>query len=167
MPMITLSPAGLSDIPLMWDLRTRALTAHCAGHYAPDTLRRWADAAVPANYPTLLAQGRAVKAAIGGELAGYAILDLARCEVEAVFVAPRFGGKGVGKALLNALDGMAQEPARLYLYASLNAVPFYESAGYRAVKKTQYQHPCGILLDCVYMTRTAGEPPGAACQQAT
>jgi hypothetical protein len=32
-------------------------------------------------------------------------------------------------------------------------VPFYEAAGYRAMKNTQYQHPSGILLDCVFMTR--------------
>ncbi|MGW8393250.1 GNAT family N-acetyltransferase [Pseudoduganella sp. HUAS MS19] len=151
--MITVLPADCADIPILWQLRTRALRKQCAGHYAPDILRTWAAAPAPATYPALLAQGGGIKANIGSELAGYAILDLERNEVDAVFVDPQFAGQGVGKALLRALEQMAAQPAALHLYASLNAVPFYEAAGYRAMKSTQYQHPSGILLDCVFMER--------------
>jgi putative acetyltransferase len=151
--MITLLPASGADIPTLWELRTRALRSQCASHYDPVTLQTWAAAPAPATYPALLAQGGGIKAYIKDELAGYAILDLQSNEVDAVFVDPRFGGQGVGKALLGALERMAAEPATLHLHASLNAVPFYEAAGYRAMKNTQYQHPSGILLDCVFMTR--------------
>lgn len=51
-------------------------------------------------------------------------------------------------ALLARGDGL-----KAHVYASLNAVPFYEAAGYRAMNSTQYQHPSGILPDCVFMTR--------------
>ncbi|WP_426162492.1 GNAT family N-acetyltransferase [Pseudoduganella sp. R-34] len=152
--MITLLPVASTDIPALWELRTRALRSQCAGHYDPLTLSTWAAAPAPSTYPALLAQGGGIKAYINGELAGYAILDLESNEVDAVFGEPRFGGQGVGKCLLKALEQMAGEPAALHLYASLNAVPFYEAAGYRAMKNTQYQHPSGILLDCVFMTRT-------------
>jgi len=151
--MIALLPASCADIPTLWELRTRALRSQCARHYDPVTLRTWAAAPAPATYPVLLAQGGGIKGCVNGELAGYAIIDRENNEVDAVFVDPRFGGQGVGKALLGALERMAVEPATLRLHASLNAVPFYEAAGYRAVKNTQYQHPSGILLDCVFMTR--------------
>jgi len=151
--MITLLPAASTDIPVLWELRTRALREQCAAHYAPDILRTWAAAPVPATYPLLLARGGGLKAHVNGSLAGYAILDTERSEVDAVFVDPGLSGQGIGKALLHALEQMAEHPSALHLYASLNAVPFYEAAGYRAVKSTQYQHPSGILLDCVFMTR--------------
>lgn len=151
--MITLSPASAADIPALWALRTRALRSQCAGHYRPETLHTWAAAPAPASYPALLEQGGGVCAHIDGALAGYAILDRASGEVDAVFVDPPHGGRGVGKALLRALEQLAAEPAAMHLYASLNAVPFYESAGFRARENTQYRHPAGILLDCVFMTR--------------
>lgn len=151
--MTTLLPATSADIPALWELRTRALRKQCAAHYEPGILSTWAAARAPATYPALLAQGGGIKAHIGGELAGYAILALERNEIDAVFVEPQFAGRGVGKALLRALEQMAKQPAALHLYASLNAVPFYEAAGYRAIENTQYQHPSGILLDCVFMTR--------------
>jgi len=151
--MITLLSANSTDIPALWELRTRALREQCATHYAPDILRTWAAAPAPATYPALLARGGGLKAHVNGVLAGYAILDTERSEVHAVFVDPQFAGQGIGKTLLRALEKMAEQPSALHLHASLNAVPFYEAAGYRAMKSTQYQHPSGILLDCVFMTR--------------
>lgn len=151
--MVTLIPASTADIPALWALRTRALQSQCASHYESATLQAWAAAPAPASYAGLLAQGGGIKALVDGSLAGYAILDLPGNEIDAVFVDPQFGGRGVGKALLQALEKLAQCPQSLHLYASLNAVPFYEAAGYRQNKKTQYQHPAGILLDCVWMTR--------------
>ncbi|KQV46119.1 MULTISPECIES: GNAT family N-acetyltransferase [unclassified Duganella] len=151
--MIAFLPAASTDIPALWELRTRALRKQCAAHYAPDILNTWAAAPAPAAYPALLKQGGGIKAHIGGELAGYAILERERNEVDAVFVDPHFAGRGVGKALMRALEQLASHPTALHLYASLNAVPFYEAAGYRAIESMQYQHPSGILLDCVFMTR--------------
>ncbi|SFF94446.1 Acetyltransferase (GNAT) domain-containing protein [Duganella sp. CF458] len=151
--MITLSPATSADIPVLWDLRTRALREQCATHYDPAILRAWAAAPPPATYPALLARGGGIKALVNGVLAGYAILDLGRNEIDAVFVDEQFTGKGVGKVLLRAVEQMTGPATALHLHASLNAVPFYEAAGYRAIENRQYQHPSGILLDCVFMTR--------------
>ncbi|XLZ70847.1 GNAT family N-acetyltransferase [Massilia sp. SR12] len=151
--MLTLMPATPADIPALWALRTRALQTQCAGHYAPAILDAWAASPAPAHYPTLLLQGGGIKACVHGALAGYAILDQANNEVDAVFVNPLHGGQGVGKALLHALEQMAAQPAKLHLYASLNAVPFYRAAGYDAGQSMQYPHPSGVLLDCVHMLR--------------
>ncbi|WP_374583975.1 GNAT family N-acetyltransferase [Pseudoduganella sp.] len=151
--MLTLQPASPADIPALWALRTRALRTQCAGHYAPAVLDAWAASPAPARYPELLQQGGGIKASLHGALAGYAILDQANNEVDAVFVDPQYGGQGIGKALLHALEQMAAQPGKLHLYASLSAVPFYRAAGYRAAQSTQYPHPSGVLLDCVHMVR--------------
>lgn len=150
--MITLAPATAADIPAMWAIRTRALRTQSAGHYAADVLARWSSWPAPDSYPGLLAAGSGMLALLGGRVVGYAILDKAGAEVEALFVDPDFAGQGIGKQLLQALEAMLPD-APLHLYASLNAVPFYQAAGYRAQERTQYQHPSGLLLDCVHMTK--------------
>lgn len=155
--MLTLKPATTADIPALWALRTRALQIQCAGHYDAATLASWVAAPAPAQYPALLRQGGGIKACVHGALAGYAILDQSKHEVDAVFVDPQFSGQGIGKALLHALEQMAAQPEKLHLYASLNAVPFYRAAGYRSEQSMQYPHPSGILLDCVHMVK----PPSA------
>lgn len=160
--MLTLIAATPADIPALWALRTRALQTQCAGHYDAAILATWAAAAAPAQYPVLLQQGGGVKACVHGALAGYAILDQANNEIDAVFVDQGFSGQGIGKALLRALEQMAAQPEKLHLYASLNAVPFYRSAGYRAGQSMQYPHPSGILLDCVHMFRPPSVPSAPA-----
>jgi GNAT superfamily N-acetyltransferase len=121
--MITLAPATAADIPAMWAIRTRALRQQSAGHYAADVLARWTSWPAPDSYRRLLAAGGGVLALHEGRLVGYAILDKAGADVDAVFVDPDFGGRGIGKQLLRALEAMLPD-APLHLYASLNAVPF-------------------------------------------
>jgi len=150
--MITLAPATAADIPAMWQVRTRALRAGSAGHYDAEVLAQWTSWPAPERYPALLAMGGGLLALHEGRVAGYAILDKANAEVDAVFVDPDRGGQGIGKRLLRELEAMAPG-LPLHLYASLNAVPFYEAAGFRQTKRTQYSHPCGLKLDCVRMEK--------------
>lgn len=153
---ISLHPATAADIPALWALRTRAVRISCASHYAPDIIARWSAASAPDSYLRLLAQGGGLLAREDGALRGYAILDTASGEVEAVFVDPGQGGRGVGRRLLTGLEALADERALarpLFLYAALNAVAFYEAAGYVRRRAAQYAHPAGMLLDCVYMDK--------------
>ncbi|MDM5175597.1 GNAT family N-acetyltransferase [Massilia sp. DJPM01] len=153
--MLTLRSALLADIDAMWALRTRAVRHGCAGHYPAEVLGPWSAAAVPRSYPGLVAGGGAVIAQAQGAMLGYAILDLASGEVDAVFVDPAAGGRGIGNTMLAALERMALERGRtrLYLSASLNAVAFYRAAGFVVLRAAVYAHPCGIALDCVEMEK--------------
>lgn len=171
--MITLVAATVADIPSMWTVRTRALRTQSAGHYAAEVLARWTSWPAPDSYPRLLSAGGGVLALDDGRIAGYAILDAgkacaaqpagntgaganaglpASAEVDAIFVDPDYAGRGIGKQLLRALEIMLPG-APLHLYASLNAVPFYQSAGFRPLERTQYEHPSGLQLDCVHMAK--------------
>ncbi|NHZ83861.1 GNAT family N-acetyltransferase [Massilia sp. CCM 8695] len=155
--MLTLRSALLADIDAMWALRTRALRHGCAGHYPAEVLGPWLAAPVPRSYPGLVASSGAVIAQEPGAMLGYAILDLPTSEVDAVFVDPQAGGRGIGKMMLAALERMALERGckRLHLSASLNAVPFYEAAGFFVLRTAVYAHPCGIALDCVEMEKSS------------
>jgi len=69
----------------------------------------------------------------GGRIAGFAALDATAGEVTAVYVDPAAWRRGVGRGLLAAVETIARlrGVAPASLDASLNAVAFYEAAGWR------------------------------------
>jgi len=147
--------AFAADIPALWALRTRAIRIGCASHYAPDILDAWCAAGPPDRMAALLAAGGGLLAEEDGKILGYAILDLDRGELDAAFVDPAYGGRGIGRRLLAALDAMAAQHGlrRLFLSASLNALPFYERAGYVALRRESYPHRSGVALASVFMEK--------------
>lgn len=90
-----------------------------------------------------------------GAPVGYGVLDPLAGEVDAVFVDPQQHGRGIGRMLLAALEAAAHAAGhrRLHLSASLNAVPFYERAGFVALRHELYPHRSGIGIPSVYMEK--------------
>ncbi|QKY04262.1 GNAT family N-acetyltransferase [Janthinobacterium lividum] len=152
---ITLRPALPDDINTLWALRTVAVRISCATHYAPEQITVWTASPVPDTYAAMLAAGGGIVAMQGEIIAGYAMLDADKQEVDAVFVDPAHAGLGIGKRLLAALEQLARGRgiARLHLSASLNAVPFYAAAGFTALREQAYAHPSGISLASVAMEK--------------
>ncbi|CAM2886950.1 GNAT family N-acetyltransferase [Janthinobacterium lividum] len=152
---ITLRPALPFDIDALWALRTVAVRVSCATHYAPEQIAAWTASPVPPAYAAMLAAGGGIVAMQGDIIAGYAMLDADKQEVDAVFVDPALAGLGIGKRLLAALEQLARGRgiARLHLSASLNAVPFYAAAGFTALREQAYAHPSGISLSSVAMEK--------------
>ena len=153
--MIELKPAFIDDIPRLWALRTRAVRVSCASHYSPVQIDIWSASTAPESYLRLIASQGALIAEEGGQLLGYAILDLQTGEVDAIFVDPDHAGKGIGKQLLQGLEALALRHAfrRLHLFASLNAVAFYQTGGFIAIRDEEYVHPSGISLRSLYMEK--------------
>ncbi|KHA78434.1 hypothetical protein NC77_12725 [Janthinobacterium lividum] len=152
---ITLRPALPDDIDALWALRTVAVRISCATHYAREQITVWTASPVPDGYAAMLAAGGGIVAMHGEIIAGYAMLDADKQEVDAVFVDPARAGLGIGKRLLAALEQLARGRgiARLHLSASLNAVPFYAAAGFTALREQAYAHPSGISLASVAMEK--------------
>ncbi len=152
---VTLRPALPLDIAALWALRTVAVRVSCATHYAPEQIAAWTASPVPDGYAAMLEAGGGIVALQDGVLAGYAMLDADKQEVDAVFVDPARAGLGIGKRLLAALEQLARQRGmvRLRLSASLNAVPFYRAAGFVALREEAYAHPSGISLASVAMEK--------------
>lgn len=153
--MIHLRLATSHDIDSLWALRTRAVRVSCATHYSAEQIAAWSASPVPATYAGMIAAGGGIVATHGDAIAGYAMLDIDKQEVDAVFVDPGLGGLGIGKRLLAALEDVARERgiSSLHLSASLNAEPFYSAAGFVALREDLYVHPSGIKLACVAMAK--------------
>ena len=152
---ITLRPTLPLDIDALWTLRTVAVRVGCATHYAPQQIAVWTASPVPDSYAAMLVAGSGIVAMRGESIAGYAMLDADKQEVDAVFVDPARVGLGIGKRLLAALELLAcgRGIVRLHLSASLNAVPFYRAAGFVALREEAYAHPSGISLASVAMEK--------------
>jgi hypothetical protein len=77
-------------------------------------------------------------------------------EVEALYVHPAQAGRKAGELLLATLERSAsvRKVKTLYLDAALNAVSFYESAGYKALGPSTPVFDNGVVLPCVRMQKT-------------
>lgn len=156
--------ASQADLAALWELRTRAVRAGCSAHYPPAVIEAWCASPAPASMPLLLASGGAVLAEEARCVVGYAVLDLTRGEIDAAFVDPAHQGCGIALELLRQLEALAQERGlrRLFLSASLNAVPFYTRAGFVRLRDEVYAHRSGIGLASVFMEKMLDGPRDAA-----
>jgi GNAT superfamily N-acetyltransferase len=148
-------PATLADLSTLWELRTRAVRAGCAAHYPAAVIEIWCAAPAPASLPLLVQAGGAVVAEEDGRIVGYAVLNLETGELNAAFVEPSQQRRGIALQLLQQLESMARQRglSRLFLSASLNAVPFYERAGFVSLREELYPHRCGVDLESVFMEK--------------
>ena len=153
--MIALRPASGGDLPLLWELRTRAVASACAAYYSEAVLGVWLASPVPVSLHQLLAQGGGIVAEDNGRILGYAVLNADTGEVDGLFVEPARHGCGIGAMLMTAIESAARAAGceRLFLSASLNAVPFYRRAGFVALREELYPHRSGIGIPSVFMEK--------------
>jgi ribosomal protein S18 acetylase RimI-like enzyme len=97
-----------------------------------------------------------VVACQGVDVVGFGSLVPALTEVRAVYVAPRFGRRGIGGRILEELERMAIERAipALQLEASVNAELFYSRAGYEVVARGTHQLGSGACMASIRMRKS-------------
>jgi putative acetyltransferase len=63
--------------------------------------------------------------------------------------------KGVGSALVRAIEGLAREHglSHLQLDASVNAEPFYRALGFIAISRSEHIRRSGRRMACIKMTK--------------
>jgi GNAT superfamily N-acetyltransferase len=91
----------------------------------------------------------------GRQVAGFGFFDPATAEVCGMFVHPEFHGQGLGRQILSTLESQAKLAKLNYLWlvSTLNAQPFYASAGFKSQGRSKWKHPNGFELDCVKMSK--------------
>ena len=87
---------------------------------------------------------------------GFAELDARDGVVNACYVDPTEHGRGVGRALMDAIERAARAEGlrQLTLDASLNAVPFYRALGWRETGPARHELAPGAWLECIAMKRS-------------
>jgi len=127
----------------------------CSSHYGPEKIEVWARPRPPGHYERAILGKEFYVGEEGGEIVGFGTLNAETCEVEAVYVGPAATGRGVGMKILRTLEGRARELGleRLRLDSSLNAVGFYERAGFEVEGTGEHRLGGVVDIPCAHMSK--------------
>ena len=147
-------------VPGICQTHRAAVLGVAAGHYTAAQLTAWAGRMRPESMARAVAdQAMTVLVAVSdGEVIGFVLY--APGEVKALYIRPQDGRQGLGSRLL----ALAEEASRLQgvetlrLTASLNAVAFYETRGFRVTGRDVFPVGDGLLLDCRTMEKCLSPP---------
>ncbi|GAA3381627.1 GNAT family N-acetyltransferase [Cryptosporangium minutisporangium] len=148
------------DAAELYALSLRAIRGSAAEHYDAAQLDAWVGARSIEQHQLLIEHTHTLLAVVDDAPAGFASLalepwsKLERGEVDQLFVDPAFGGRGVARTLLAAVDAAAAEHGldRLVTHASWRAAPVFERYGY-AREEVETVHLDGQVLTRVRMRR--------------
>jgi len=158
MPDTALIRAAVADdAAALLSLHMDAIAAIGELHYTAAQRKAWSGERTSQHFlvPITTRLMRVAQADAGSPLLGFAQLDLSTGFVEAIYVRPAVQRSGIGRQLLQALEGSASGAGAqvLWLDASLNAVPFYVRQGFEVL--SEHEHPVGaqVTIPCVRMRK--------------
>jgi GNAT superfamily N-acetyltransferase len=155
-PDIVLRRATAADAADIWEVRTRAISDSCHGHYPAPLIEAWTLTPMPITFASFIETETFVVAVLLHRVVGFAGLRPLTGEIDAVFVSPDFARQGLGERLLAHLESVASGLGitSSRLKASLNSVAFYKAAGY--IEGTEGWHitASGLQIACVHMEKT-------------
>lgn len=156
MPSLPVRAARFEDVPPLLRLIEGAVEQGCRSHYDP-TQRRAVYLGYASNlFVDAVGPFQTLVAEIGGQAAAVAQLDVEASALRALFVDAAIQGRGVGRAMLAAVEARARAAGctRLRGAMSLNAVPFYEQAGFRASGGPTRLRSAGVPVPVVWMEKS-------------
>jgi putative acetyltransferase len=136
--MLKIRRARQEDCHSICSVHAAAVSGIRTALYTPEEIQAWAVPKKPASYEESIRSKEFFVAEDGEAIVGFGVLNRELAEVEAVYVSPGAGRRGIGLKVLRKLEERANTLGLsvLRLNASLNAVPFYEKAGYVAQERS-------------------------------
>lgn len=152
---MTIRRAREDDAAAAMRVHRSAIRELCRAHYTEEQIEAWSGPRPAGRFERAIREREFYVAEEGGEVVGFGNLNPEACEVEAVYVAPAAAGRGVGLELLRTLEARARELGlkRLRVDASLNAVGFYERAGYVLQSTGAHRLWNSVDLPCAHMSK--------------
>jgi putative acetyltransferase len=137
------------------ELHAASIRGLCAGHYTDEQIVAWTAVLVPDVYRMLIERAHVLVCDEGGTLAGLGVCDPGQGLVNAVYVRPGAAGRGVGRALMVALEAALLGAGPVHLNATRNAVGFYQRLGYSIEGEVENRLPGGVALPAVAMVKAS------------
>lgn len=114
-----------------------------ANHYSADVIKSWVasiDDKQLGEFVKNSDQEVRVLAVLAGEVVGIGAIVYSLCELRACYVLPSALRRGVGTAIVRALEQMAQAEgvSHLQLHATTIAEPFYRALGYATIEPVEH-----------------------------
>lgn len=153
--MVVIRKAKPADNEAVGRVHLRAIEEICASHYTLEEIEAWARPRKPNHYVESISNNDFYVAEENGDVVGFGTLNQERGEIEAVYVLPEVMRRGIGLKILRKLEERAHELGikSLRLDSSLNAAPFYKSAGYKPQEELKHRLSSGVEIGCVLMTK--------------
>jgi putative acetyltransferase len=135
---LVVRPGVPEEAGALHELSLQAIHTSAAEHYSTAELAAWASRRSPEGHRRMLEQTYLLVAEVDGRTAGFANLEVEAGTgvVDQLFVSPLSGGRGVGRALLDALEdhAVSQGLSHLDSHASKRAVGVFERCGFRRLE---------------------------------
>ena len=153
--MLKIRRARQEDCHSIGNVHTSAVKGIRTGVYTPEEIQAWAVPREPSSYEEHIRSKEFFVAEDEGAIVGFGVLNQENGEVEAVYVSPTTGGRGIGLEILRKLEARASDLGirELRLNASLNAAAFYQKAGYIPQAPSKYRLLTGVEIACVPMVK--------------
>jgi putative acetyltransferase len=154
-PSLEIRALRFEDVAESLRVIARAVEAGCRDHYGPAQRAAVHAAYASAMFVDAVGPYDTMAATLGERLVGVAQLDGSNGRLRALFVDAGVQGHGVGHALLDAVEARALRRgcARVHGAMSLNAVAFYERAGFRRCGDQERLSSAGIPVPIVRMEK--------------
>lgn len=153
--MLVIRRASSADSDFIGRIHMRAIRESCVSHYTPEKIAAWGITREPEFYLDAIRNKEFYVAEDDGVIVGFGTFNKEGAEIEAVYVSPDVVRSGIGLQILRTLEERAINLGvkELHLEASLNAVGFYERAGYKREKEAKHRLQSGIQIRCVMMKK--------------
>jgi GNAT superfamily N-acetyltransferase len=154
-PSLELRPIRFEEVASILGLIERAIERGCRDHYNPAQRRAVFLTYARGLFAEALGPFESIVAVQGGSPVGFAQVDPATDRLRAAFVEGDLQQRGVGSLLLGEIERRLRQRGgeRLHGAMSLNAVPFYARAGFRALGAPESLASAGISVPVVRMEK--------------
>lgn len=152
---VSLRPATQADKSALFRVHVDAIKVLAKDAYTEEELRAWHGRLTTDSYTEVIDSRVMLVAEARGEIAGFCQLDLGTGEVEATLVDPRYAHAGIGSALLEAVEQIAEDAGvrTLHLASLLNAESFYKKHGFAVRERSAFPFVTEMRIDCILMTK--------------
>jgi putative acetyltransferase len=164
-----LRPFLPADAMVLRDLFAQSIDELTADDYDEEQRLAWVATAEDANaFRDRLAAALTLVVQLDGEYLGFGSLKDNKT-IDMLYVHPDFAGEGVGTALADALEKIADARGAegVTVDASDTAVPFFERRGYVAAQRNSIPLDDQWLSNTTMVKRLAGSPAKAEPQEAS
>ena len=152
--MLSFEKAKREDAHAAWEVRNAAILNQCVEHYSMDILNIWTGGELSEVFKDTVEKYFYV-ARENNQVVGTGMITIETGKIDAVFVHPNYIRKGIGKKIVNFLEGIARRHGlkTLNLESTLNAAVFYRACGFEGNELGTYVSPSGVSLGCIPMVK--------------
>lgn len=159
-PMVELRSLTVDDLSVARYIHAAAFAAAAAAYYSAADIAAFDQFVRGPRYADLLLGNPAVAAWLGHDMVATAAWSPGEARsptarVFGVFVRPMFTGEGIGRRIVEHIEGEARGagyPA-LEAAATLNAAGFFETIGYRFVRGGAWALPSGREIPVTFLRK--------------